>query len=180
MNTHLQHQEKYNEAFGILAEIVDDTMSLALEAECLAPSYVEGCVRMVLQFHPNASRITVDGYDLRYEHDEVVVNYQIIPEDYIEDEHDTVNFRCECGDEIAIAGNKFSLLLLFVEQFGYVLNGLDDLYTGDRGWELDYESAEALIKTALRLAAVDSAIFPEAIDFATWLEDNGAVTLTLK
>lgn len=180
MSTHLQHQEQYNEAFGILAEIVDDTMSLALAAECLAPSYVEGCVRMVLQFHPNANRVTVEGYDLRYEHGEVVVNYQIIPEDYIEDEHETVNFRCECGDEISLATNKFNRLVEFAEQFGYELDGLSDLYDGDGGWTLGYEAAEALIKTSLRLAAVDSEVFPHAGEFASWLEDNGAVTLTLK
>lgn len=83
MNTPIQYS---NEAFDILNGIADDAMSLAFAAECVAPSYIEQCLRTVLQFHPYADRVKVAETSLSLVHGGVLVTYEIMPDEYVVDD----------------------------------------------------------------------------------------------
>lgn len=73
-----------NEAFDVLDGIADDAMSLAIAAGCVAPSYIEQCLRTVLQFHPYADRVKVAETVMLLIHDGVVVTYEIMPDEYVD------------------------------------------------------------------------------------------------
>jgi len=75
MNTPIQYS---NEAFEILHGIANDAMLLAQAAESETPEYVEQCLRTVLQFHPDADRVTVTETSMTMTHGSVVVTYNIV------------------------------------------------------------------------------------------------------
>lgn len=75
------------EAFEILDGIADDALSLAFAAECVAPSYIEQCLRTVLQFHPYADRVKVAETSMTLTHGGVAVSYEIMPRN---DEDDAI------------------------------------------------------------------------------------------
>ena len=103
MNIPIQYS---NEAFDILNGIADDAMSLALAAECVAPSYIEQCLHTVLQFHPYADRVKVTETSLSIVHGGIAVSYEIMPDEYVHTQDDAYEILCEIAEEaVRLAGS---------------------------------------------------------------------------
>lgn len=146
MNTPIQYS---NEAFDILNGIADDAMSLALAAECVAPSYIEQCLHTVLQFHPYADRVKVAETSLSIVHGGIAVTYEIMPDEYVFTREDAYEILCEVAEEAVrlagspVADNITECANLAIRSLGYqdvvsVTQG-DVLVYFDDGLEVAFE-----------------------------------------
>lgn len=149
MTTHIQYS---NEAFDILNGIADDAMSLALAAECVAPSYIEQCLHTVLQFHPYADRVKVTETSLSIVHGGIAVTYVIMPDEYVNKvtrEEDAYEILCEVAEEAVrlagspVADNIEECANLAIRSLGFqgivsVTQG-DVLVYSDNGLEVAFE-----------------------------------------
>ena len=92
MTTQLPEQQKLDEAYQLMNEIIDETVDLVrknrqTDSACVIDdNLVSACAQSVVAGHPAADRFTVNGVVLVYEFDGLTAGYEIDIEEHLADE----------------------------------------------------------------------------------------------
>jgi hypothetical protein len=174
-----------NEALEILNRIADDAMSLAIAAECVAPSYIEQCLRTVLEFHPYADRVKVAETSMSLVHGGVAVTYEIMPDEYVEMDPTPKTYQfCDenkeaLGDEAYFTITEGEYLLAYqVLRETYSKEYLPKL--GEPvTWLINGDEHDALINAFCQLAQDFPNDEDRFFEIAEWLETVDGYNLSI-
>jgi len=174
-----------NEALEILNRIADDAMSLAIAAECVAPSYIEQCLLTVLQFHPYADRVKVAETSMSLVHGGVAVTYEIMPDEYVD--MDTTPKTYQFFDENKEALGDEAYFTITEGEYLLAYQVLRETYSKEYlpklgepvTWLINGDEHDALINAFCQLAQDFPNDEDRFFEIAEWLETVDGYNLSI-